>query len=73
MAGLVLVNINPAYRVTELEHVLKASGCKAVVIANRFKTSDYVAMVAELVGDFGRDTKITSDRLPALRSRDRAG
>jgi fatty-acyl-CoA synthase len=68
MAGLVLVNINPAYRVTELEHVLKASGCKAVVIANRFKTSDYVAMVAELVGDFGRDTKITSDRLPALRA-----
>jgi fatty-acyl-CoA synthase len=64
----VLVNINPAYRVTELEHVLKASGCKAVVIANRFKTSDYVAMVAELVGDFGRDTKITSDRLPALRA-----
>jgi len=68
MAGLVLVNINPAYRVTELEHVLKASGCKAVVIANRFKTSDYLAMVAELVGDFGRDTRITSDRLPALRA-----
>jgi fatty-acyl-CoA synthase len=68
MGGLVLVNINPAYRVTELEHVLKASGCKAVVIANRFKTSDYVAMVAELVGDFSRDKKIASDRLSALRS-----
>jgi fatty-acyl-CoA synthase len=68
MGGLVLVNINPAYRLTELEHVVKAAGCKAVIIANRFKTSDYVAMVAELVGDFSRDEKIASDRLPVLRS-----
>jgi fatty-acyl-CoA synthase len=67
-AGLVLVNINPAYRVTELEHLLKASGCKAVVIANRFKTSDYVAILEELIGDFGRDSNITSSRLPSLRS-----
>jgi fatty-acyl-CoA synthase len=67
-AGLVLVNINPAYRVAELEHVLRASSCKAVIVASRFKASDYVAMMAELIGDFRRDVRIASDRLPALRS-----
>jgi len=67
-AGLILVNINPAYRVSELEHVLKASGCKALVIASRFKTSDYIAMTVALVGEFRHGTEpISSARLPALR------
>ena len=42
-AGLVLVNINPAYRLSELEHVLRAVGCRALITAARFKTSDYMA------------------------------
>ncbi|MGH6718326.1 MAG: AMP-binding protein, partial [Alphaproteobacteria bacterium] len=47
-AGLVLVNINPAYRVTELDYALNKVGCKALVTARRFKSSDYLAMLAEL-------------------------
>ena len=41
-AGLVLVNINPAYRLTELEFALNKSGCSALITAARFKTSDYL-------------------------------
>jgi fatty-acyl-CoA synthase len=46
--GVVLVNINPAYRTHELEYVLRQSGCRGIVAATTFKTSDYVAMVAEV-------------------------
>ena len=48
-AGLVLVNVNPAYRVTELAYALGKVGCRALVLAPTFKSSDYVAMVRELV------------------------
>ncbi len=47
-AGLVLVNINPAYRVAELDYALNKVGCKALVVARAFKSSDYLAMLAEL-------------------------
>ena len=46
----ILVNINPAYRTTELEYALRQSGCRVLVAARAFKTSDYVAMVAEVRG-----------------------
>jgi fatty-acyl-CoA synthase len=46
--GVILVNINPAYRTHELAYVLRQSGCRWVVAAPSFKTSDYVAMVAEV-------------------------
>jgi fatty-acyl-CoA synthase len=48
-AGLILVNINPAYRSTELEYALRLVGCRALVFAPRFKTSDYVAMLESLI------------------------
>ncbi|MEA2125159.1 MAG: fatty-acyl-CoA synthase, partial [Solirubrobacteraceae bacterium] len=47
-AGVVLVNVNPAYRTSELEFVLNQSGCRLLVAATEFKTSDYVAMVEEV-------------------------
>jgi fatty-acyl-CoA synthase len=47
-AGLILVNINPAYRLSELEYVLDKAGCAALITAARFKTSDYLAMLGEL-------------------------
>src|SRR5258708_15485189 len=50
-ADLILVNINPAYRLSELEHVLRAVGCRALITAARFKSSDYIAMIRELVPD----------------------
>jgi len=45
--GLILTTINPAYRSTELEFTLKEVGAKAIVSAERFKTSDYVKMLDE--------------------------
>ncbi|TWI12044.1 AMP-binding protein [Aerolutibacter ruishenii] len=47
-AGLVLVNINPAYRTHELEFSLRHVECKALVLPRRFKTSDYIGMLREL-------------------------
>jgi fatty-acyl-CoA synthase len=47
-AGVILVNINPAYRTHELRYVLAQSGCRMLVAAPAFKTSDYVAMVDEV-------------------------
>jgi fatty-acyl-CoA synthase len=46
--GIVLVNINPAYRTSELEYALNQSGCKALIAAPDFKTSDYAAMIEEV-------------------------
>ncbi|MEG3162772.1 AMP-binding protein [Sphingomonas sp. LB2R24] len=47
--GLVLVSINPACRTHDLAHALRLSGTRAIVTASRFKSSDYVAMLAELM------------------------
>jgi fatty-acyl-CoA synthase len=57
-AGLILVNINPAYRSTELEHVIRTSGCRALITARHFKSSDYVAMIRG----------IPAERIPAVRT-----
>ncbi len=46
--GVVLVNINPAYRTSELRYALAQSGCRALIAATGFKSSDYVAMVDEV-------------------------
>ncbi|HYF28336.1 MAG TPA: AMP-binding protein [Baekduia sp.] len=50
-AGIVLVNINPAYRTHELAYALRQSGCRMLIAAPAFKTSDYVAMVEEVRGE----------------------
>ena len=50
-AGMVLVNINPAYRSYELGYVLRQSGVRLLVSAESFKTSDYRAMIEEVSGD----------------------
>jgi fatty-acyl-CoA synthase len=46
--GVILVNLNPAYRTTELSYALRQSGCRALVAAPEFKGSDFVAMVEEV-------------------------
>src|SRR5215469_15521301 len=48
--GAILVNINPAYRNHELAYVLRQSGTKLLVSAERFKTSDYRSMIEEVRG-----------------------
>jgi len=47
-AGLVLVNINPAYRRSEFEYAVNKVGCRAVVLAPALKTSNYIEIVEEL-------------------------
>ena len=67
-AGLILVNINPAYRTSELEHVLRAAECRALISATRFKSSDYLAMLNALAPELAENRDVlTSARLPALR------
>ena len=68
--GLIMVNINPAYRVAELEYALNQVECKAIVIADRFKTSDYVGMLRELAPelDSARPGALEAARLPHLSS-----
>ena len=68
-AGLILVNINPAYRTFELAHALKTSGCAALVLAHDFKGSSYIDMLAELVPEIEERVpgEWKSDALPDLR------
>jgi fatty-acyl-CoA synthase len=47
-AGVVLVNINPAYQTEELRYALAQSGCRALVSATGFKSSDYAGMIGEV-------------------------
>lgn len=67
-AGIILVNINPAYRLSELEYTLNKVGVAALVTPERFKTSEYVAMVEELAPEIAQGTgAISSTRLPHLK------
>jgi fatty-acyl-CoA synthase len=50
-AGLVLVNVNPAYRTHEFAYAVNQSGMKLIVAATRFKTSEYRQMVEETAGE----------------------
>jgi fatty-acyl-CoA synthase len=74
-AGLILVNINPAYRLSELDYALNKVGCKALVTAHSFKTSDYVGMLRELAPEIDRSApgKLQAKRLPALTALIRIG
>jgi fatty-acyl-CoA synthase len=68
--GCILVNINPAYRTSELEYVLKQSGISTLIIAPRFKSSNYLAMMNEVCPELSgsRPGAIHSSRLPDLRT-----
>ena len=69
-AGLILVNINPAYRVAELEYALNKVACKALVTMARFKTSDYLGMLRELAPELAsaQPGALQAARLPQLRT-----
>jgi len=67
-AGLILVNINPAYRINELEYALTKVGCSALITADRFKSTDYLAMLRSLAPELALgEAALTCNRLPALR------
>lgn len=68
-AGLILVNINPAYRRAELEYALNKVACKALVLSPSFKSSDYLAMLGDLAPELASAApgQLAAARLPALR------
>jgi fatty-acyl-CoA synthase len=68
--GAILVCINPAYRLSELEYALNKVQCKALVTARSFKTSDYTGMLAKLAPELhsAQPGALKAERLPALRS-----
>ena len=73
--GAILVNVNPAYRLTELEYALNKSGCTAIVAAERFKTSMYLDMLRELAPELehAQCGELHAARLPQLRTVIRMG
>ncbi len=68
-AGLILVNVNPAYRLAELEYALNRVSCVALITAARFKSSDYHAMLRELAPELATAPPgdLQSAKLPELR------
>jgi len=68
-AGLVLVTINPAYRVAELEYVLAKVGCTALILSPSLRSSDYIAILGALLPELAasRPGQLRSARLPSLR------
>ena len=68
-AGLILVNINPAYRLAELDYALNKVECKALVSAPAFKSSDYLAMLRELAPELDRAPPglLNAAKLPHLK------
>ncbi len=67
-AGLIQVNINPAYRLRELEHALEVTDCKALILAENFKSSDYVGMVQTLLPELEKAVpgRLRSSFFPTL-------
>lgn len=68
--GAILVNINPSYRLHELEYVLNQSGCNTLIIADVFKTSNFTEMVNTLAPELAISVKshLKSEKLPSLRT-----
>ena len=73
--GAILVCINPAYRVFELEYALNKSACTAIVAAERFKSSHYLEMLQELAPELAHCEagSLEAEKLPALKSVIRMG
>jgi fatty-acyl-CoA synthase len=69
-AGVVLVNINPAYRVSELEYALNNVGCKALISMTSFKSSDYLDMIRTLAPELEHAAagSLQAARLPTLKT-----
>ena len=68
-AGLVLVNINPGYRPSELEYALNKVGCRALITETHIKSSDYLSMLQTLAPELAAAEPggIHAARLPELR------
>ena len=74
-AGLILVNINPAYRLHELDYAVNKVGCAAIIVAPEFKGSDYLQMLRSLAPELDRCAPghLDSHKLPSLKTVIRLG
>ncbi len=68
--GAIQVNINPSYRLSELEYALNQSGCVAIVAADQFKSSMYTEMLLELAPELKEcePGQLISQKLPELKT-----
>ena len=68
--GAILVNVNPAYRVHELEYALRQSGCRALIVAPPYKTTDFAALLREVCPELEGSApgRLSAARLPQLRT-----
>ena len=68
-AGMILVNLNPAYKSSELEYVLNKVSCKALVIAPQFKSSNYQEILTKIAPEITQSTDklLSSQKLPHLK------
>ena len=73
--GIILVTINPAYRVSEVEFALNKVGCTALITASNFKTSDYIGMLQDLAPELSRcePGALAATKLPSLKTVIRTG
>src|SRR5436305_8292977 len=73
--GVVLVNINPAYRLHELEYALKQSGCSGLILAPTFKTTNYTEILYTLLSELAHSEagKLQAAKLPELTTVIRLG
>ncbi|MBS0642218.1 MAG: AMP-binding protein, partial [Proteobacteria bacterium] len=69
-AGLILVNLNPGYRSAELEYALNKVECKALISADRFKSTDYIAIMREVAPELDHCSPgaLHAVRVPHLRT-----
>jgi fatty-acyl-CoA synthase len=68
--GAILVNINPAYRLAELDYALNQVGCKVLIAAESFKSSQYTQMLRTLLPELDSQTPgaLRCARVPSLRA-----
>jgi fatty-acyl-CoA synthase len=68
--GAILVNVNPAYRVHELEYALRQSGCRALIVGPPYKTTDFAALLREVCPELEDSApgRLSAARLPQLRT-----
>jgi len=67
IAGLILITVNPSYRLSELEHALSKSGCRAIIATPSLKTTNFMEMLERLAPQlFKLDSNEEASRLPSL-------
>jgi len=69
IAGLVLVNINPAYQSIELKYALNKVGCKGIITADKFKKSNYIEILNEILPELqtSKPNELSSGSVPGLK------